>query len=281
MSVLQLLPGPLQFRFQLFDPFLLRVSPQLLPHGPLPFRISPRSPSASALSLVWCSLSHRGRSRMYRKYEIIAANTTTIHPIPLMPSRNPQPGFRKIHLLIGTSVEMGKRKGQSCYTSGNSYRVLQLRLAIIGSIARERGGTMEHSAELRDLTVRFYEAVNAGDLSFVERHVSRDQGALFVGTDPNEWWEGYEAFVEAMRAQEEAIEGDGPQIVPEQIQAYREGRVGWVIDRDTFQLPNGKEVPFRNSAVFLQEGGEWKLVHAHASIGVSNEEMFGENATAS
>jgi hypothetical protein len=27
LSVLQLLPGPLQFRFQLFGPFLLRVSP--------------------------------------------------------------------------------------------------------------------------------------------------------------------------------------------------------------------------------------------------------------
>ena len=140
---------------------------------------------------------------------------------------------------------------------------------------------MEQSDELRDLTLRFYEAATTGDLPFFERYVSRQQGAVFVGTDPNEWWVGYEAFVEAMRAQEEAIEGDGPQIVPEQIQAYREGRVGWVIDRDTFQLPNGTEVPFRNSAVFLQEGGEWKLVHAHASIGVRNEEIFGEDVTAS
>jgi adenylate cyclase len=155
------------------------------------------------------------------------------------------------------------------------------RLAIIGSIATERGGTMEQSDELRDLMLRFYEAVNAGDLSFVERHVSRQEGAVFVGTDPNEWWEGYEAFVEAMRVQEEAIEGDGPQIVPDQIQAYREGSVGWVIDHDSFQLPDGTEVPFRNTTLFLQEDGEWKLVHAHASIGVRNEEMFGGDVTAS
>ena len=133
---------------------------------------------------------------------------------------------------------------------------------------------MEQSGELRDLMLRFYEAVNAGDLSFVERHVSRDNGAVFVGTDPNEWWEGYEAFVEAMRAQEAAMGSDRPRIVPDQIQAYREGRVGWVIDRDTFQLPDGTEVNFRNSAVFLREDGGWKLVHAHSSIGVRNEEMF-------
>jgi ketosteroid isomerase-like protein len=140
---------------------------------------------------------------------------------------------------------------------------------------------MEQSDELRDLTLRFYEAVNAGDLSFVERHVSRQEGAVFVGTDPNDWWEGYEALLEAMRAQEEAIEGDGPQIVPKQIQAYREGRVGWVIDRDTFQLPDGKEVPFRSTILFLREDGEWKFVHAHASVGVSDEDLFGEDATAS
>jgi ketosteroid isomerase-like protein len=152
---------------------------------------------------------------------------------------------------------------------------------IIGSIARERGGTMEQSDELRDLMLRFYEAVNAGDLSFVERCVSRQEGAVFVGTDPNEWWEGHETFVEAMRVQEEAIGDNGPQIVPDRIQAYREGNVGWVIDYDSFQLPDGTDVRFRNTTLFLQEDGEWKLVHAHASIGVRNEEMFGEDATSS
>jgi hypothetical protein len=55
-----------------------------------------------------------------------------------------------------------------------------------------------------------------------------------------------------------------------------------MIDRNSsFRIPDGTEIPFRNSAVFLQEDGEWKLVHAHASIGVRNEEMFGEDATAS
>jgi adenylate cyclase len=185
-------------------------------------------------------------------------------------------------------VDKGKRKGRICYALANSSRVLQQRLAIMGSIARERGGTMEQSDELRDLTLRFYEAVNTGDVSFVERHVTRQEGAVFFGTDPNEWWEGYGAFVEAIRSQEEAREagglqemGGGPQIEPGQIQAYREGSVGWVIDRESFRLPDGTEIPSRNTAVFHKEDGEWKLVHAHASIGVRNEEMFGEGITAS
>ncbi len=128
---------------------------------------------------------------------------------------------------------------------------------------------MECSDELRELTQRIYEATTSGDLSAVERHVSRQQGAVFVGTDPNEWWEGFEAFVEAMRAQAEAMGGSGLQLVPGQLQAYREGNVGWAIDRDAlFRLPDDTEIPFRNSCSFLQKDGEWTAVHLHASIGV-------------
>ncbi len=145
-----------------------------------------------------------------------------------------------------------------------------------------KGDAMEQSDELRDLTLRFYEAVTTGDLSFLERHVSRQEEAVFVGTDPNEWWEGFEAFVEAMRAQAEAMGGDGLQVVSGQLRAYRQGSVGWTIDGDaSFRLPDGTEIPFRNSAVYLQEDGEWKLIHAHTSIGVRNEELFGEDVTAS
>ncbi len=137
---------------------------------------------------------------------------------------------------------------------------------------------MEHSEELRDLTLRFYKALNDGDLSFIERHISRREKAVFVGTDPNEWWEGSDAFVEEMRTQSEAM--GGMQIVPGRVQAYREGTVGWAADRDgLFRLPNGTEVPFRNSLFYVQEDGEWKLIHAHTSVGVRNEEVLGENFT--
>src|SRR5215213_873270 len=71
---------------------------------------------------------------------------------------------------------------------------------------------MEHSEELRDLTLRFYKASATGDLSFFDRHVSRQEGAEFIGTDSNEWWEGLEALREAARTQSEAIEGGGLQI---------------------------------------------------------------------
>jgi hypothetical protein len=66
---------------------------------------------------------------------------------------------------------------------------------------------LEQSDELRDLTLRLYEAEATGDITFIERHFSRQEGAVYIGSDPNEWWEGLEAFVEAMRAQSEAMGG--------------------------------------------------------------------------
>ena len=72
---------------------------------------------------------------------------------------------------------------------------------------------------------------------------------------PDEWWEGFEAIREAMRAQSEAMEW--MRIVAGELRAYREGEVGWVVDRDaSFRLPDGTQIPFRNSVVFRREDGE-------------------------
>ena len=35
-------------------------------------------------------------------------------------------------------------------------------------------------------------------------------------------------------------------------------------------LTDGTEASFRWTAVFRQEGGEWKMIQGHASIGVAN-----------
>jgi hypothetical protein len=85
---------------------------------------------------------------------------------------------------------------------------------------------MEPSAELRDLTLRLYRAVERGDAAFLERHVSRQEGVLLIGTDPDEWWEGLELLLAG------------------QLQAYREGTVGWVIDRGPpLRLPTAQRSP--------------------------------------
>ena len=137
---------------------------------------------------------------------------------------------------------------------------------------------MERSPELRDLTLRTYEAMSRGDVAFFERLASRQAGLLAIGTDPDEWWGDYDSLIRALRAQLAEVGGGFP-ITPGDVQAYREGSVGWAADRATFDFPGQPPLPFRLTLVFHQEEGEWKAVQWHTSLGVANEAVIGKELT--
>lgn len=132
---------------------------------------------------------------------------------------------------------------------------------------------MEHSPELRDLVLRLYEALASGDASFIDSHFSVAEGARGVGTDPGEWWQG-PALADAWKEQLKAMGGRMP-LVAGEPEAYVEGTVGWAADQPTLQLPGGA-VPTRLTLVFHREEGDWKLIQAHGSLGVPNEEPPGQ-----
>ncbi len=133
---------------------------------------------------------------------------------------------------------------------------------------------MEPSTELKSVVLRFYAAISSGDAAAVERMMSRENGTLAIGTDPNEWWEGFATITKMYRTQLQEM--SGIIVVAGDPQAYTEGSVGWVVDRAKFKLPNGAEVPFRLTVVLRREDSEWKVALHHASVGVSNEEAIGK-----
>ena len=130
---------------------------------------------------------------------------------------------------------------------------------------------MEASPELRDLTVRIAEAVGAGDADFLARHTSRQAGVTFLGTDPHEWWTDLAGLTRALAAQRQT----GVEVIPGEPLAYREGDVGWAVDRGLRFRVGDQEFPFRLSVVYRREDGAWKMVHFHCSVGVPNEEAVG------
>jgi SnoaL-like protein len=130
---------------------------------------------------------------------------------------------------------------------------------------------MDRSPELKNVMLRFYEAVSEGDLAFFDRLLSSQPDVLLIGTDPNEWWTDLALVNQTLKAQAQA----GIKAVPGDLIALREGSVGWIADRPTFVLADGTQAPFRWTAVFHQEGGEWKMIQGHASIGVPNAEALG------
>ena len=49
--------------------------------------------------------------------------------------------------------------------------------------------------------------------------------------------------------------------------------MAWVADEPTIEMPDGSSVPARLTAVMRIDGDRWKIVHAHFSVGVPDEEV--------
>lgn len=130
---------------------------------------------------------------------------------------------------------------------------------------------MEASPAIAEQLREIYEAVADGDGDRIAEHTSALDGLVFIGTDPDEWFED----LADVRAMLEAQAGAGVKVRGGEVRAYEEGTVGWAADQGHFLLPDGTEVPFRITAVFHREDGVWKLVQEHASVAAANEEVIG------
>jgi hypothetical protein len=129
---------------------------------------------------------------------------------------------------------------------------------------------MQPCPELKNLVLQNFEKEASGKiLEVVSSTYSRQQGATVVGTDPNEWFEGYEAILQFYGQ----AEGSSLDIQVDVLKAYCEGDVGWTIDRVRLKLPDGRELPLRHTRIFHKEDGAWKIVHNHVSIAVPNESI--------
>jgi adenylate cyclase len=135
------------------------------------------------------------------------------------------------------------------------------------AIGRKERVEMRRSSELEQLGDRIQQAYRDGDASFLDGITSSE--AIVVGTDPSEWTETREQTGEGVRADV----ASGLEFTVEERRGFEEGDVGWMISRGSFGS-GAESVPTRGTAIFHREDGEWRLVHAHASIGVPNSEMF-------
>jgi hypothetical protein len=128
---------------------------------------------------------------------------------------------------------------------------------------------MQASPALRELFERSMRETAAKNAQAILDMCSRDPNALFIGTAPNEWMQGLTALEPVMRASLEAGMGLTPGDT--QIVAYEEGPVGWIASQAKVGLPNGSSITIRTTTVCHQEGGQWRVVHTHQSVGVPDD----------
>jgi len=129
---------------------------------------------------------------------------------------------------------------------------------------------MEESAEVKAAMLRYYDAITSGNAKAMEQFFTRQDGALLIGMDPTEWWEGHDTIIEVWTMQFAVMEGGFPMRSTD-LRAYSEGSVGWAVDRPVFTLQDGSDAPFRLTVILHKEGDDWKVVHSHASFGVGND----------
>lgn len=139
--------------------------------------------------------------------------------------------------------------------------------------ARPRAARLEPSVEVKKLMGQFYEAASSGNFEFLDGLLSPRAGVLWIGTDPEEWWDSPEAVFKAWREQSKQLGGPAP-MTGGKTTAYQHGDVAWVSDRPTFHLPDGRTLPFRLTVVWLHEPEGWRIVQAHTSLGVANEDVL-------
>jgi hypothetical protein len=131
------------------------------------------------------------------------------------------------------------------------------------------GSSMKESTDVRDAMRRFYDGVTTGDVANFDDIVSGESANMVIGTAPGEWVTdraglrfGFETEGVGMRS------GPDPR-------GWEEGSIGWVADEPTLRYPDGSEINTRLTAVLRRENGTWRLVCAHFSVGVPDEEVVG------
>jgi ketosteroid isomerase-like protein len=132
---------------------------------------------------------------------------------------------------------------------------------------------MQPSPELEAIIRDWFASVARNDASWLDRHLSKDARLRIVGTDPEEWLLGEKA-ADLLRS-DLAMMGGKVQFDVHEAEAYTEGSVGWGVATFTIAIGPDLKVTPRWSGVFHQEDGEWKAVQVHASVGITNEQLFG------
>jgi ketosteroid isomerase-like protein len=129
----------------------------------------------------------------------------------------------------------------------------------------------ESAPEIEQVLRDIVGAMVRSDFAVIERHTSRDACVLSIGSDPNEWAEGYEEIMRLFRDSTPDAEL-AVTVGLDDVKAFSEGSVGWAAGHGYFEA-DGQRIPVRLTAVLHQEDGEWKAVQSHASIGVPNDRM--------
>ena len=126
-------------------------------------------------------------------------------------------------------------------------------------------GTMAPAPEIREVMLEFYRRMRAGEADAANDLISHDPAVLLIGS-AGEWVDDQAVIRTTYQEQTEGlIAGDNPI-------AFANGDVGWFADQPEWVFADGSRARMRVSAVLQREASGWRIVHAHMSVAVPDNE---------
>jgi hypothetical protein len=126
---------------------------------------------------------------------------------------------------------------------------------------------VERCTAVEQLLVQFYDALREPRKDIAADLFAAGPDALFVGTDPAEWFTGHASISDELGAMLD--DTGGIDLIQTGPRAYRNGPTAWVADQPVFLLPDGAQVPVRVTATACETDGDWRFVQAHLSLGLN------------
>ena len=127
---------------------------------------------------------------------------------------------------------------------------------------------MQPSEEVKEYILDFYRRLNEADPSdFEALIVANPAGCLVVGTGPDDWITDAADLKQAFVEPPHTIDAG-------EVEAWEDGHLGWLTDTPSFGFSDGSTFPTRVTAILRKEGGSWRMLHSHFSVGIPDEEAI-------
>ena len=137
---------------------------------------------------------------------------------------------------------------------------------------------MEPAPELEEFTRQILAIFQSKEAELFIESFSRHECVLAIGTELDEWWEGYDVITAAFNTQ--LAEMPPFAISIEHISAWKQDTIGWMSMRGAIEV-EGASTPVRCTMIWRKEGAYWKITNFHFSGTLSNEEILGRTLTTS
>lgn len=115
------------------------------------------------------------------------------------------------------------------------------------------------AADVEDVVRTWLDDKQAARAEGIARRLAGYEGALAIGTEPDEWWSGSAAFRTAH------VSGSPFTARVDAVEAHQEGRVAWAAVRAVIRTDEPEGLPVRLTLVLIDSDDGWRVVQSHVS----------------